>query len=148
MRSYEERCQTYTNALVTYGDRHQMIVAVEELSECIAEMSRREIDRDNLTEEIADVLICMEQLDMIFHMDIYEEGDVRFHDMVHLLSLCQKEICKVIRGGESYAHLAEAVHAVQKWLGRYIQFMRYEIDVEDWMEAKVERLDERLRNGR
>lgn len=148
MRSYEERCKTYTNALVTYGDRHQMIVAVEELSECIAEMSSRESDRENLTEEIADVLICMEQLDMIFHLGLYEEGDVRFHDMVHLLSLCQKEICKVLRGGESFPTMAASVRAVQTWLGRYIQFMQCESDVADWMEAKVERLDERLRNGR
>lgn len=148
MRSYEKRCETYTNALVTYGDRHQMIVAVEELSECIAEMSRREIDRENLTEEIADVLICMEQLDMIFHLGLYEDGDVRFHDMVHLLSLCQKEICKILRGGESFPTMAASVRAVQTWLGRYIQFMRWESDVTDWMEAKVERLDERLRNGR
>ena len=30
---YEERVKTYTNALISYGDKAQMIVAIEELSE-------------------------------------------------------------------------------------------------------------------
>lgn len=50
-----KRAATYTNAMIRFGERNQMIVAVEELSEC------------------------------------------------------QKEICKVLRGGEDFRHLAEEI---------------------------------------
>ena len=36
--TYSERCKTYTNAMLTFGERNQLIVAVEELSECQKEI--------------------------------------------------------------------------------------------------------------
>ena len=32
--TYDERVSTYTNALIGFGMRNQMVVALEELSEC------------------------------------------------------------------------------------------------------------------
>ena len=32
--TYPERKQIYLNALIRYGDRHQMVKCVEELAEC------------------------------------------------------------------------------------------------------------------
>lgn len=94
LRSYEERCKTYLNALIAHGDRHQMVVAVEELSEA------------------------------------------------------QKEICKVMRGGEDFRHLAEEIADARICLEQMAMIFHLEDAVDEIMEAKVERLDERLRNGR
>ena len=66
---YEDRQKTYTNALVTYGEELQMIVAIEELSECAKELCkcmRRKGDIEHLAEEIADATICLEQMRMFF----------------------------------------------------------------------------------
>lgn len=62
---YEERCKVYTNALIHFGDRMQMVVAVEELSECqkeICKVFRDGGNMDRLAEEIADATIMLEQI--------------------------------------------------------------------------------------
>ena len=63
--TYEERLKVYANAIVAYGERNQMIVAIEELSECqkeICKFLRGEGDVVHLAEEIADATICLEQM--------------------------------------------------------------------------------------
>ena len=70
--SYEERLKVYTNALVAYGEEVQMVVAVEELSECqkeICKFLRGFGNAGNLAEEIADATICLEQMRYIFGLD-------------------------------------------------------------------------------
>ncbi len=62
---YEERLKTYTNALIAYGEQTQMVVALEELSECqkeICKYLRGYGNASNLAEEIADATIMLEQL--------------------------------------------------------------------------------------
>lgn len=88
--SYEQRKKTYLKALAAYGDHNQMIVAMEELSEC------------------------------------------------------QKEICKILRGGENFPHLAEEIADATIMLEQLrIMFNINEL-VCAFMDAKVERLDKRL----
>lgn len=68
----ERRKKTYMNALIRYGDRHQMVVAVEELAECIqaiCKILRGGENFDHLAEEVADALICLEQVRMMFNID-------------------------------------------------------------------------------
>lgn len=91
---YEKRCKTYLNALITYGDRAQMIVAVEELSEL------------------------------------------------------QKEICKILRGGENYPHLAEEIADVSIMLEQLRMMFHLDDQVEQIMDEKVLRLDDRLKCGK
>lgn len=70
--SYEERVRVYTNAFVTNGERTQMVVALEELSECqkeICKFLRGEGDAGHLAEEIADATICLEQMRYIFGLN-------------------------------------------------------------------------------
>lgn len=70
--NYDQRLQTYTNAMVRYGDKNQIIVALEELSECQKELCKflRGLgDREHLTEEIADATIMLEQMRYIFCMN-------------------------------------------------------------------------------
>lgn len=72
MIPYEERVKTYTNAFVTYGDKNQMIVALEELSECqkeICKCLRGKGDKCHLAEEVADALICLEQIQYFFGLN-------------------------------------------------------------------------------
>lgn len=62
---YEERTKVYTNALVSNGLNKQMVIALEELSECqkeICKFYRGLGNADHLAEEIADATICLEQM--------------------------------------------------------------------------------------
>lgn len=70
--SYEERVRVYTHAFVNNGERTQMIVALEELSECqkeICKFLRGNGDAGHLAEEIADATICLEQMRYIFGLN-------------------------------------------------------------------------------
>lgn len=70
--TYDERVKTYTNAVITYGEVNQMVVAIEELSECqkeICKYLRGFGNAGNLAEEIADALICLEQLQYFLGLD-------------------------------------------------------------------------------
>lgn len=66
---YEHRVRIYNNALTTYGAEAQMVVALEELSECqkeICKILRGKGDISHLAEEIADATIMLEQLRLFF----------------------------------------------------------------------------------
>ena len=90
---YEERRKVYSKALATWGDRAQMIVAIEELSEC------------------------------------------------------QKEICKILRGGENFPHLAEEIADATIMLEQLRLIFNINDDVNECMDAKIRRLEERLNGG-
>ena len=69
---YPERCKTYTNAMLSFGEQNQLIVAVEELSECQKEICKILRGGDglrNLAEEIADATIMLEQIQLIFSIN-------------------------------------------------------------------------------
>ena len=88
---YSERCKTYTKAMMAFGERNQLIVAVEELSEC------------------------------------------------------QKEICKILRGGEDYLHLAEEVADATIMLEQIRLMFNINDCVCNFMDEKIKRLDERVK---
>lgn len=63
------RMQTYTNAMLRYGEKNQYIVAIEELSECqkeICKAFRGQLNEEHLAEEVADATIMLEQIRMLF----------------------------------------------------------------------------------
>lgn len=67
--TYPEREKTYTNALIACGLKHQLVVAMEELSECqkeLAKVFRGDGNMDHLAEEIADATIVLEQMRLFF----------------------------------------------------------------------------------
>lgn len=88
--AFDERRRVYTKALIAYGDRMQMTVAVEELAEC------------------------------------------------------QKEICKILRGGENFPHLAEEIADATIMLEQLRIMFNINEQVCDYMDQKVRRLEERL----
>ena len=70
--NYSERCKTYTNAMLAFGEQNQLIVAVEELSECQKEICKILRGCDglrNLAEEVADVTIMLEQIQLMFNIN-------------------------------------------------------------------------------
>lgn len=91
MIPYPERCKTYTNAMLAFGEINQLIVAVEELSEC------------------------------------------------------QKEICKILRGGEDYRHLAEEVADATIMLEQIRLMFNINDCVYNFMDEKIKRLDDRMK---
>ena len=89
--TYSDRCKTYTNAMLAFGEQNQLIVAVEELSEC------------------------------------------------------QKEICKIIRGGEDFRNLAEEVEDATIMLEQIRLMFNINDCVCNFMDEKIKRLDERVK---
>ena len=70
--TYSDRCKTYTNAMLAFGEQNQLIVAVEELSECqkeICKIIRGGEDFRNLAEEVADATIMLEQIRLMFNIN-------------------------------------------------------------------------------
>lgn len=69
---YEERKGVYLDALTAYGKINQLIVSVEELSECqkeICKILRGDGDLEHLAEEVADATIMIEQVRLMFDIN-------------------------------------------------------------------------------
>lgn len=61
--------KVFSNAIVKYGIEKQSFVAVEELSELqkeICKAQRGKFNKDNMTEELADVWVMCEQVKMMY----------------------------------------------------------------------------------
>lgn len=63
--------ETISDSIQHYGVENQSTVCMEECAELIQAISkakRGKIDKDNMTEEIADVLICIEMLKQMYNI--------------------------------------------------------------------------------
>lgn len=70
----------YKEAIKTFGESAQAVVAMEECSELIKEISkalRRKINIEHIAEEIADVEIMVEQLKIMFNIEDLVEHFIR-----------------------------------------------------------------------
>lgn len=82
--NYQEVTDTYKKAIDLYGEKAQKLMAIEEMSELTKEICkdfRGLLDSEHLIEEMADVLITLEQLTII-----YEISDVA------IFNACYKKI--------------------------------------------------------
>jgi hypothetical protein len=69
---YEQRVAVYEKALLHYGEENQLVVALEELSECqkeICKFLRGFGNAGHLAEEIADAAIMLEQVRLIYGLN-------------------------------------------------------------------------------
>jgi len=67
--NYQEVTDTYKQAIETYGVRMQKLMAIEEMSELTKEICkdfRGLLDREHLIEEMADVLIMLDQMLLMY----------------------------------------------------------------------------------
>lgn len=72
-----QRREIYQAAIDAWGEDMQLTVAVEEMAELIKEICKRQRgigSLDHIREEIADVRICLEQMEMIFDCGAAVEG--------------------------------------------------------------------------
>lgn len=87
---------TLEKAIEVYGKDMQLNVAIEEFSELIKEICKHKRGEDNLEniiEEMADCHIMLEQLKIIFEINIYQINAVINQKMVRLEKrLAEKEI--------------------------------------------------------
>lgn len=80
---YDTRLAVYDEAISKFGDRKQVTVAIEEMSELTKELCKwlegRLEDTDSISQEIADVTIMMEQLRIIFECndDVCQDMDFK-----------------------------------------------------------------------
>lgn len=79
MISIKDRYEVYKDAIALYGPRHQLTVAIEEMSELTKEIcknNRGNDNRDHIIEEVADVYVMLEQLEIIFNIEPREVLEV------------------------------------------------------------------------
>ena len=65
--------------------------------------------------------------------------------VIEELSECQKEICKILRGGEDYRHLAEEVADATIMLEQVAMIFNINDCVCNFMDEKIKRLDDRVK---
>lgn len=71
MMNYQEVTDTYKQAISTYGEKAQKLMAIEEMSELTKEICkdfRGKVDREHLIEEMADVTITIDQLMIMYEI--------------------------------------------------------------------------------
>lgn len=82
--NHKEIIDTYKQAIETYGEKAQKLMAIEEMSELTKEICkdfRGKLNREHLIEEIIDVIITIDQLIMMY--EISEE---------EIISMCIKKM--------------------------------------------------------
>jgi len=70
--TYDERKAVYEQALAAYGERAQVLMVIEEMSELTKEICKHFRGRPNIEEladEVADVTIMLEQLRLIYGLN-------------------------------------------------------------------------------
>ena len=84
MMNYQEVTDTYKQAIETYGERAQKLMAIEEMSELTKEICkdfRGKLNREHLIEELADVTITIDQLMLMYKISGNE-----------LQQMCEKKV--------------------------------------------------------
>lgn len=92
--NYQEVTDTYKQAIETYGVRAQKLMAIEEMSELTKEICkdfRGELNRENLIEEMADVLIMLDQMLILYKISGEEVGLMRIKKVERLKERLEKQ---------------------------------------------------------
>ena len=76
--TFEERAEVYKEAQKRWGIESQIIISIEELSELITVLCKRNrnlngVDKDKIIDEIADAMVMIEHLQIIFGKEECEE---------------------------------------------------------------------------
>ena len=91
-RHNQEKMNVLKRAIRHYGKRNQVQKAIEEMAELINELCKEQIgriSREKIAEEMADVIIMLWQLEMIF-----ENGDEILQAIDYKLKRLHKRITK------------------------------------------------------
>lgn len=80
----QEMIDTYKQAIELYGEKAQKLMAIEEMSELTKEICkdfRGKLNREHLIEEMADVLIMLDQMLLMYKISGEE-----------IVSMCERKI--------------------------------------------------------
>lgn len=92
--NHKEIIDTYKQAIETYGERAQKLMAIEEMSELTKEICkdfRGKLNREHLIEEIVDVIITIDQLMMMYKISGEEVGLMRIKKVERLKERLEKQ---------------------------------------------------------
>ncbi len=93
MMNYQEVTDIYKQAIKTYGEHAQKLMAIEEMSELTKEICkdfRGKLDREHLIEEMADVLIMLDQMLILYKISGEEVGLMRIKKVERLKERLEK----------------------------------------------------------
>lgn len=94
MMKRKEIIDTYKQAIETYGVRTQKLMAIEEMSELTKEICkdfRGLLDREHLIEEMADVLIMLDQMLILYKISSEEVDLMRIKKVKRLKERLEKQ---------------------------------------------------------
>ena len=94
MITYREIFNTYNKAIELYGEKAQKLMAIEEMSELTKEICkdfRGKLDREHLIEEMADVLIMLDQMLLLYKISGEEVGLMRIKKVERLKERLEKQ---------------------------------------------------------
>lgn len=94
MISRKEIINTYKQAIKTYGEHAQKLMAIEEMSELTKEICkdfRWKLNREHLIEEMADVLIMLDQMLILYKISGEEVGLMRIKKVERLKERLEKQ---------------------------------------------------------
>ena len=92
--NHKEIIDTYKQAIETYGERAQKLMAIEEMSELTKEICkdfRGKLNREHLIEEIIDVIITIDQLIMMYEISEEEIVSMCIRKMNRLKERLEKQ---------------------------------------------------------
>lgn len=92
--NYQEVIDTYKQAIEEYGVRTQKLMAIEEMSELTKEICkdfRGKLNREHLVEEMADVLIMLDQMLLLYKISGEEVGLMRIKKVERLKERLEKQ---------------------------------------------------------
>nr|DAQ31104.1 MAG TPA: nucleoside triphosphate pyrophosphohydrolase [Caudoviricetes sp.] len=92
--NHKEIIDTYKQAIDTYGVRAQKLMAIEEMSELTKEICkdfRGKLNREHLVEEMADVLIMLDQMLLLYKISGEEVGLMRIKKVERLKERLEKQ---------------------------------------------------------
>lgn len=94
MMTNQEIIDTYKQAIELYGEHAQKLMAIEEMSELTKEICkdfRGKLDREHLIEEMADVLIMLDQMLLLYKISGEEVGLMRIKKVERLKERLEKQ---------------------------------------------------------
>ena len=89
----QEIIDTYKQAIALYGEKAQKLMAIEEMSELTKEICkdfRGLLDREHLIEEMADVLIMLDQMLILYKISGEEVDLMRIKKVERLKERLEK----------------------------------------------------------
>ena len=92
--NYQEVIDTYKLAISVYGEKAQKLMAIEEMSELTKEICkdfRGKLNREHLVEEMADVLIMLDQMLLLYKISGEEVGLMRIKKVERLKERLEKQ---------------------------------------------------------